>query len=59
MPLLHAPQFPPILLVSSAPEQVEAILNDVVCSFIDLNNDQNGSIKSTLNLTKKENYSLY
>jgi phospholipid transport system substrate-binding protein len=35
-------------------EQVEAILNDVVCAFIDLHNQSNGTFSSTLNLTKKK-----
>ena len=56
--IIHAssscPSIPPNSAGSSASEQVEAILNNVVCSFIDLNSDQEGSIKSTLNLTKKE-----
>ena len=56
--IIHAssscPSISPNSAGSSASEQVEAILNNVVCSFIDLNNEQDGSIKSTLNLTKKE-----
>ena len=56
--IIHAssscPSISPNSAGSSASEQVEAILNNVVCSFIDLNNNQDGSIKSTLNLTKKE-----
>ena len=36
------------------PEQVEAILNDIVCAFIELNNQNNGTLKSTMNLTKKK-----
>ena len=56
--ILHAatscPSISPNSAGSSAPEQVEAILNDVVCSFIDLNSNNNGSMRSTLNLTKKK-----
>ena len=56
--IIHAsslcPSISPNSAGSSASEQVEAILNNVVCSFIDLNSNQDGSIKSTLNLTKKE-----
>lgn len=56
--IIHAssscPSISPNSAGSSASEQVEAILNNVVCSFIDLNSDHDGSIKSTLNLTKKE-----
>ena len=35
-------------------EQVKAIINDVVCSFIDLQEGNNGTLASTLNLTKKK-----
>ena len=35
-------------------EQVKAIINDVVCSFIDLQSDNNGTLTPTLNLTKKK-----
>jgi phospholipid transport system substrate-binding protein len=56
--LLHAasscPSISPNSAGSSAPEQVEAILNDVVCSFIDLQSQNNGTFQSTLNLTKKK-----
>ena len=56
--ILHAatdcPSISPKAAGNSAPEQVEAILNDVVCSFIDLQSSKNGSMMSTLNLTKKK-----
>ena len=56
--IIHAatlcPSISPKAAGSSAPEQVEAILNDVVCSFIDLNKNSGESIKSTMNLTKKK-----
>ncbi len=56
--IIHAatvcPSISPITAGSSAPEQVEAILNDVVCSFIDLKKNSGGSIKSTMNLAKKK-----
>ncbi|MDC1038729.1 ABC transporter substrate-binding protein [Candidatus Thioglobus sp.] len=56
--IIHAatlcPSITPKAAGSSAPEQVEAILNDVVCSFIDLNKNSGESIKSTLNLAKKK-----
>ena len=57
--IIHAatlcPSISPKAAGNSAPEQVEAILNDVVCAFIDLQrNNNNGSIKSTMNLTKKK-----
>ena len=35
-------------------EQVRAITNNVVCSFIELNSNNNDSLSSTLNLTKKK-----
>ena len=56
--IIHAatlcPSISPKAAGSSAPEQVEAILNDVVCAFIDLNSNNSGSVKSTMNLTKKK-----
>jgi phospholipid transport system substrate-binding protein len=56
--LIHAettcPSISPQLAGDGPTEQVEAILNDVVCSFIDLQNQNNGTLKSTLNLTKKK-----
>jgi len=56
--IIHAatlcPSISPKAAGNSAPEQVEAILNDVVCSFIDLQSNSIGSIKSTMNLTKKK-----
>ena len=56
--IIHAatlcPSISPKSAGSSAPEQVEAILNDVVCAFIDLNSNNSGSVKSTMNLTKKK-----
>ena len=35
-------------------EQVRAIANDIVCSFIELQSNNNGTMTSTLNLTKKK-----
>jgi len=35
-------------------EQVEAILNDIVCSFIELQSGNSDNLASTLNLTKKK-----
>ena len=56
--IIHAatlcPSISPKAAGNSPPEKVEAILNDVVCSFIDLQSNSNGSIKSTMNLTKKK-----
>jgi len=56
--LIHAatdcPSISPKLAGDKPTEQVEAIINDVVCAFIDLNNQNNGTLTSTLNLTKKK-----
>ena len=56
--ILHAatdcPSISPKAAGNSAPEQVQAILNDIVCSFIDLQSQNNGTFQSTLNLTKKK-----
>ena len=56
--LIHAettcPSISPQLAGDGPAEQVEAILNNVVCSFIDLQNQNNGTLTSTLNLTKKK-----
>ena len=56
--IIHAatqcPSISPKAAGNSAPDQVEAILNDVVCSFIDLNANNSGSVKSTMNLAKKK-----
>ena len=35
-------------------DQVDAILSDIVCAFIDLQAGNNGTLASTLNLTKKK-----
>ena len=35
-------------------EQVSAIASDIVCSFIELQSNNNGTMASTLNLTKKK-----
>ena len=48
------PSISPKLAGETPIEQVEAILNDVVCSFIDLQNQNNGTLTSTMNLTKKK-----
>ena len=56
--LIHAattcPSISPKLAGDGPIEQVEAILNDIVCAFIDLHNQNNGTFSSTLNLTKKK-----
>ena len=48
------PSISPKIAGDTPPEQVEAIINDVVCSFIDLQSNNNGTLASTLNLTKKK-----
>jgi len=48
------PSISPKIAGDTPSEQVEAIINDVVCSFIELQNVNEGSLASTLNLTKKK-----
>jgi phospholipid transport system substrate-binding protein len=56
--IIHAattcPSISPQLAGDGPTEQVEAIINDVVCAFIDLHNQNNGALTSTINLTKKK-----
>ncbi len=56
--IIHAattcPSISPKLAGDGPIEQVEAILNDIVCSFIDLQHQNNVALSSTLNLTKKK-----
>ena len=58
--LIHAatncPSSSPKLAGDGPTNQVEAILNDVVCSFIELHNQNNETLTSTLNLTKKKKW---
>ena len=48
------PSISPKLAGDEPTEQVEAIINDVICAFIELHNQNNGTLISTLNLTKKK-----
>ena len=48
------PSISPKLAGDGPTDQVEAIINDVVCAFVDLHNQNNGTLTSTLNLTKKK-----
>ena len=48
------PSISPKLSGDGPIDQVEAIINDVVCAFIDLHKQNNGTLTSTLNLTKKK-----
>jgi phospholipid transport system substrate-binding protein len=50
----NCPAISPKLAGDGPTEQVEAILNDIVCSFIELKKQNNGTLSSTLNLTKKK-----
>jgi phospholipid transport system substrate-binding protein len=50
----NCPSISPKLAGDEPTEQVEAIINDVVCAFIDLHSQNNGTLTSTLNLTKKK-----
>ena len=44
----------PNLADDNPPQQVKAILNDVICSFINLKSEDSGTLSSTMNLTKKK-----
>ena len=48
------PTISPKLADDNPPSQVEAILNNIICSFINLNSKDTGTLSSTLNLTKKK-----
>ena len=48
------PSISPKIAGDNPIEQVEAILNDIVCSFIKLRTDNGDNLVSTLNLTKKK-----
>ena len=48
------PSISPKIAGDTPIDQVEAIINDIVCSFIDLQSANNGTLASTLNLTKKK-----
>jgi phospholipid transport system substrate-binding protein len=50
----NCPSISPKLAGEGPTDQVEAILYDVVCSFIELHNQNNETLTSTLNLTKKK-----
>ena len=51
---VSCPSISPKIAADTPTEQVRAITNDVVCSFIALNSSNNGTLSSTLNLTKKK-----
>jgi len=48
------PSISPKVAGDNPTDQVEAILNDIVCSFIELQSSNDGNLASTLNLTKKK-----
>jgi phospholipid transport system substrate-binding protein len=50
----NCPSLSPKLAGDHPTDQVESILNDIVCSFIELHNQNNETLTSTLNLTKKK-----
>ena len=52
--LESCPAVSPKIAGDTPTDQVDAILNDIVCSFIDLQAGNNGTLASTLNLTKKK-----
>jgi len=48
------PSISPKIAGDTPTDQVRAITNDVVCSFIKLQSENNGTLASTLNITKKK-----
>ena len=48
------PSISPKIAGDTPTDQVRAITNDVICSFIELQSDNNGTLASTLNITKKK-----
>ena len=48
------PSISPKIAGDTPIDQVRAITNDVVCSFIKLQSDNNGTLASTINITKKK-----
>ena len=48
------PSISPKIAGDNPTDQVRAITNNIVCSFIKLQSDNNGTLASTLNLTKKK-----
>ena len=50
----QCPSISPKIAEDNPTEQVKAIINDVICSFINLQSEDNGTLSSTLNLTKKK-----
>jgi len=48
------PSISPKIAGDTPTDQVRAITNDIVCSFIKLHSDNNGTLASTLNITKKK-----
>jgi len=48
------PSISPKIAGDTPIDQVRAITDDVVCSFIKLQSDNNGTLASTLNITKKK-----
>ena len=51
---VYCPSISPSIAIDSPQHQVEAIISDVICSFRDLNSENNGSFANTLSLTKKK-----
>ena len=48
------PSISPKVAGDNPTDQVEAILNDIICSFIELQSSNSSNLASTLNLTKKK-----
>ena len=51
---IDCPAISPKIADDNPPQQVEAIVNDVICSFIKLHSESSGTFQNTLNLTKKK-----
>ena len=51
---VSCPSISPKMAKDSPSHQVEAIVADVICSFIDLHSENNGTFLNTLSLTKKK-----
>ena len=51
---ISCPSISPASAEDSPPHQVEAIISDVICSFRDLNSENNGTFSNALSLTKKK-----
>ena len=51
---VSCPSISPKMAKDLPSHQVEAVITDVICSFIDLHSESNGTFINTLNLTKRK-----